>query len=57
MFEEEICKNFNFNQAKDILLRKGWLKDFKSDTQYFKGERERVYTLTDKILSDEDVDN
>lgn len=55
VFREEICKTFNFKQAKEILFKKGWLKSIKSETQHFRGEKERVYTLTPKIWSDEDV--
>ena len=55
VFENEICAGFNFKQAKDILYKKGWLKDTKSETKHIRGDYERLYTLTPKIWSDEDI--
>lgn len=55
VFEKEICAGFNFKQAKDILYKKGWLKDTKSETKHIRGDYERLYTLTPKIWSDEDI--
>lgn len=55
VFEGEICKNFNFKQAIEILFKKGWLKSVDSEVKHFKDKSERIYILTPKIGSDEDI--
>lgn len=54
-FKKEICNGFNFKQAKEVLYKKGWLENEQAEPKSFKNEKKRVYKITSKMWSDENV--
>ncbi len=54
-FKKEICNGFNFKQAKEVLYKKDWLENEQAEPKSFKNEKKRVYKITSKMWSDENV--
>lgn len=49
VFKNDVCSGLNINLAKDVLTKKGWLKDEKSTPKRIGGEVKKVYIFTSDL--------
>lgn len=49
VLKKDICGGLNINLAKEILTKKGWLKDEKATPKRISGEVKKVYIFTSKM--------
>ena len=49
VFKNDVCSGLNINLAKEILTKKGWLKDEKSTPKRIGGEVKKVYIFTSDL--------
>lgn len=49
VFKNDVCQGLNINLAKQVLTKKGWLKDEDSIQKKINGNNKRVYIFTSKM--------